>query len=475
MLVAQLLEETAKRYPNYIAIMDEYGEMSYQELLTQTERLKNQFLDAGIKQGVGLGIMGKNSRAFVIAMLAGMACGAVVIPISHQLKQAEIATIIKETQLHAVLDDGSGVIPLSEQGLVFSIGSQSLRLVWTTVSISKPITALQQACFIRYTSGTTGTSKGVVLTHQSVLARVDTSYQALNLDCNDKVLWVLPMAFHFLVTILVYIRAGAGLIICQDIYAQTLIQQANLHQATFLYAAPMHFRLLAADTSVELMPSLKVAISTSSAIPKEIVTQFTQRFNVVLIQAYGIIEAGLPLLDQVDDADIESVGYPATGFEVALLDGDDQVLIGENTGRLALRGAGLFDAYLSPWQLLADCLVNGWFLTGDLAHRQVDGRIRICGREKTMINIAGNKAFPEEIEAVLRQYEMIEQAYVYGQSHPLMGEIVCADVVVKQGAELTVEAVLRFCRTQLSTYKVPQRLKTVTQINQTHSGKIRRV
>ncbi len=473
-MINQLLKTAAQTYPDRNVIMDEYGSVSYQELYAETELLKSQLLAAGIKQGMGLGIMGRNSRTFICAMLAGMSCGAIVIPISHQLKAAEIESILNDTQLHAVLDDQSGLAPINKQALLMTCFSLPLQLTWTAISATQAITPLSDVAFIRYTSGTTGTSKGVVLTHSSILERVNNAHAALKLTSNDNILWVLPMAFHFLVTILVYIRAGAGIIICKDLLAQTLIKQANLHKATLLYAAPMHFRLLAADSSGEQMHSLKYALSTSSAIPVNIVEQFKQRFNTPLIQAYGIIEAGLPLLDDIKQPLPESVGYPTEGMEVALLNDDNELLVDVTSGRLAIRGSGLFDAYLSPWKLAKDCLKNGWFMTGDLAQRQADGRIIICGREKTMINISGNKAFPEEIESVLNRHPDILNSHVFGQSHPLMGEIVCANVIIKENRELDVEAILNFCRTKLSTYKVPQRLQVVTQINHTQSGKIRR-
>ena len=474
-MINKLLKTTAQAHPECIAIMDEIGTVNYHALYAEVKSLATHLHNAGITQGIGLGIMGRNGREFIVAMLAGMHCGAVVIPISHQLKAAEIASILKDTQLQAVLDDQSGLAPLKKEAVLIPCFTKHLRLAWTDVPTTQAITPLNDAAFIRYTSGTTGTSKGVVLTHTSILARVETAHACLQLDTTDKVLWVLPMAFHFLVTILVYIRAGAGIIICKDLLAKTLINQANLHSATLLYAAPMHYRLLAADSSGEYMHTLKYAISTSSAIPVAIVDKFTQRFNVPLVQAYGIIEAGLPLLDNKENPQAKSVGYPCAGLAVALLDEQNQVLTGVTTGRLAIRGSGLFDAYLSPWQLRKDCLAHGWFLTGDLANRQADGRIRICGREKTMINISGNKAFPEEIETILNQHADIINSHVFGQSHPLMGEIVCANVMVKENITLDVEAVLDFCRTQLSTYKVPQRLHVVAQINHTQSGKIKRV
>jgi long-chain acyl-CoA synthetase len=289
------------------------------------------------------------------------------------------------------------------------------------------------------------------------------------------VLWILPMAFHFLVSILVYIRVGAKIIVCKDLLAATLIKEANQHRATMLYASPMHFRLLAADKSGELMPTLKTAISTSSAIPFAIAEQFQQRFNVPVTQAYGIIEAGLPLLDNLSgNTDPQTVGYPADGFTVALLDDDDKPMPEGQVGRLAIRGSGLFDAYLKPWQPAEKAMTCGWFLTGDLAQFQPDGRLLICGREKTMINVSGNKAFPEEIEAVLNAHPVIAACRVFGEAHPLLGEVVCAEVALRHRAEWDVEELLKFCRGQLSTYKVPQRVKVVEQITYTASGKVKR-
>ena len=471
-----LLEHAAQSWPERTALVDEYGTLSYRELYAQAESLKTSLQETGLGKGMGLAVMGRNGRSFVASMLAGMGCGAVVVPLSHQLKLAEITQILLDTGVHAVLDDQSGAVPVDGNSVFISLSTQTLRFTRTNAAPETPITPLADAAFIRYTSGTTGNSKGVVLTHRSILARVESASKALQLDCNDAVLWILPMAFHFLVSILVYIRVGAKVIICKDLLAATLIKDANQHQATMLYAAPMHFRLLAADSSGEQMPTLKVAISTSSAIPANIAEAFTRRFNIPVTQAYGIIEAGLPLLDSLSGhTDPQSVGYPTAGFSVALLDGDNVPVQEGQIGRLAIRGAGLFDAYLKPWQTSDQVMRNGWFLTGDLAQRQADGRVAICGREKTMINVSGNKAFPEEIESVLNTHPDIVACRVFGRAHPLLGEVVCAEVVLRQQAELDVEALLQFCRQRLSTYKVPQRLQIVTQISCTASGKVKRI
>lgn len=473
--VHHILEASAKRWPDHPAIIDETGSISFRELWHHSQELKKQLQKAGLSKGQGLGVMGRNGSAFVAAMFAGMACDATVLPLSHQLKQAELDNILSETGLHAVLDDGSTGISIAKVSTPINFQDQKLNLSWTTAPAKKPIVDSFDAAFIRYTSGTTGKSKGVILSHHSVIYRVEAAQAALNLTHNDIVLWVLPMAFHFLVTIILYLRQGATIVIAKNILAETLINKANKHQATFLYAAPMHYRLLATDQSGRKLDTVRRAISTSSAIPSEIAHAFTDRFSLPVTQAYGIIEAGLPILDNDPDfASPETVGYPVPGFDVGIFDDKNRPVKTGQSGQLAIRGPGLFDAYLKPWQLSSEVMENGWFMTGDLAQQEANGKIMICGREKSMINVSGNKAFPEEIEAVLNSYPEIEDSRVFGQSHPLMGEIVCAQICLITGKKLDVEAVLRFCREQLSTYKVPQRLYKVSSIRQTLSGKVQR-
>lgn len=471
----QILEFAAESWPEYPAIIDEEGSMSYLELFQQAELLKKTLTQAGLNPGMGLGVMGRNSRMFVTAMFAGFGCGAIVLPLSHQLKQSEVETILADTCLHAVLDDQTGCTPICGETLTITFLQQTLRFAFSQIVRDQPVTDFSDAAFIRHTSGTTGLSKGVVLSHQSIQERVETTQNALKLTPEDAVLWVLPMAFHFLVTILVYIRSGAKIIICKDLLAQTIIDDANQYKATLLYAAPMHYRLLAADLSNKRMDTLKYVLSTSSGISINSANAFKQRFNLPVTQAYGIIEVGLPLLDNLSgNSDPQSVGYPVTGFEISLLDEDNEPVRQGETGQLAIRGPGMFDAYLKPWQTARQVMKQGWFMTGDLAQLKVDGRLIICGRKKSMINVSGNKAFPEEIELVLNSYTDITDSHVFAQMHPLMGEIVCAEVIVAEDAVIDVETVLQFCRSQLSTYKIPQRLIQVTQIAHTQSGKIKR-
>lgn len=473
--VEHILATAAETWPELPAIIDAHGATSYSELHRQTQVLKKRLTQTGLGKGMGLGIMGRNSCHFVAAMIAGMGCGATVFPLSHQLKAAEVAQILDDTRLHAVIDDLSGIAPVADEGKTIPCAGQLLRLSWTGVPRSRPVTDLADAAFVRYTSGTTGCSKGVVLTHRRILERVEVTRRTLGLTPEDAVLWVLPMAFHFLVTILVYIRSGAAIVLARDLLAHSLIEVAKRHRATLLYASPMPIRLLAAAAPGSLS-GLKYVISTSSAIPPDIARSFTRRHGVPVVQAYGLIEAGLPLVDRLSgEADPETVGYPVEGFEVTLFDECLMPVADQHIGRLAVRGPGLFDAYLKPWRPAEEVLADGWFLTGDLARYDAAGRLVICGREKHVINVAGNKVFPEEVEAILNAHPEVAVSRVYGKSHPLMGEIVCAEVVASRKRVLDPEELLDFCRDRLSTYKVPQQICQVAEISLTQSGKIQRV
>lgn len=469
-----ILHYAAHQWPDNDSVIDEHGHLSYTQLLSDAEQLKEKLRKAGIKKGQGLGVMARNGRGFILGLFSGMGCGSTVLPISHQMKREEIDMVVSEAGLHAVLDDLSGTAPIETEGNRIELGPLSFRLAWTAKNRDEPMVPKNNAAFVRFTSGTTGQSKGVVFTHQSLLDRISTAQKALGLAQGEVVLWILPMAYHFLVTIVVYLRYGITIAVCRDILAQSMLDCANDNRATFFFAAPIHFRILASDQSDQKFHSLQRVISTSSAIPIQDASAFQNRFGLEVRQAYGITEAGLPLVNlQIgDELDLGAVGKVAPGFEIEILDENIEKLPAGATGELGIRGPGMFDAYLKPWRTKDDVFQNGWFLTGDLATESEEGMVRIVGRKKSMINVAGNKVFPEEVEVILNQYPGIKISRAYGMAHPIMGEIVHANIVGIPGAEFDPEDVISYCRKNLSTFKVPQRVQFVSDIPLTDSGKV---
>jgi acyl-coenzyme A synthetase/AMP-(fatty) acid ligase len=237
----------------------------------------------------------------------------------------------------------------------------------------------------------------------------------------------------------------------------------------------MQIRLLANDTSDIQMPSLKRVISTSAAISLDVCLAFKKRFNIDVSQAYGIIEIGLPMINSVKSAENpEAVGHALPDYSVEILDENYNPVPPGTVGFLAIKGPGMFDAYLTPPCLREDVLKNGYFLTADYATKTADGLVKVEGREKSMINVSGNKVFAEEVEAILETIPEIKLSRISGVPHPLMGQIIQAELVLHEGKTIDVEEVLTYCRKRLSTYKIPQRVKIVDSLPMTGSGKIQR-
>ena len=474
MNVYDILNDAAEKWGSHPAIFDEFGPLTFRELKQEADQLKDQLKAHGVKKGNALGVMARNSRQFIIGIFAGLGCGAVVMPISHQQKSSEIDNILHESKLHFIIDDHSGVNPTNQNTQELAMSTGSFRFAATGINKSSAFAPhIQNPAFIRFTSGTTGRSKGVIISHKSVLERIEAANKALQLGPEDTVIWVLPMAYHFVVSIVLYIRFGAAIAITKDFLANTIIDYTNRFNGTLLYAAPMHIRMLAGDNSGANLSSLKMVISTSAGISLEACNAFKDRFNIDVSQAYGIIEIGLPMINYKKSTEYpDAVGHALPDYQVEMLDENLKILPAGQIGKLAIKGPGMFDGYLSPPQIRKDILQKGWFMTGDLASKTEGGLVKVEGREKSMINVSGNKVFPEEVEAVLNSHPLVNLSRIYGNKHPLLGEIVEAEVILKLDSEISVEELLSYCRQKLSTYKVPQIVKFVKEIEMTGSGKV---
>jgi long-chain acyl-CoA synthetase len=477
MNVFETLAEAARHRPDRPAIIDAAGALDYRSLWREIEVLRVQLLRLGVREGQGVGIRARNGRGFVIGALAALGCGAVVMPIDHQMKSDELSDMLARAPLCAILDDGCARALAGKPGRTVELpggsGLRFARLDGPQVALAPGI---PDAAFVRFTSGTTGAAKGVVLTHQGVLERMHVANTGLGLTCEDRVLWILPMAYHFYVSILLYLEVGAAIVINADYLATSILETASRHQATFLYLTPMHVRLLTLEGARRTLPSsLRRVMSVSSRLDAQVARDFFERYRLPVAQGYGIIEVGLPILNIEEAAEHpEAVGRPLPAFEAAIVDETLEPVPNGDMGQLALRGPGMFAGYLSPFRPRAEVLRQGWFLTGDLARRDSAGRIVLDGRTSSVIHVAGHKVFPEEIAAVLDQHPAVLRSRVTARPHPQLGEVVLAEVQLRKGNPSPgSEEILSFCRQRLSSHKVPTTLEFVTEVEVTASGKVR--
>jgi len=245
----------------------------------------------------------------------------------------------------------------------------------------------------------------------------------------------------------------------------------NRWQCTALYTSPRYYGLLARDDSGLGMPSVRMAVSTTSSLSAAVAKDFFQRYDLPLIQALGVIELGLVAANFENPLRYwHSVGKPAGRMQMRIVNPD-----ADGCGELAVSGPGVFDAYAAPWVPREEVLVAGWFHTGDIARQDADGRFYLLSRKTSVINRAGQKIFPEEVEAILNQHPQVLESRVFGRPHPRHGAVVEAEVVLASPSSAALENIREYCRRQLAGHKIPAQIHTVTQLPKTAvTGKIRR-
>jgi acyl-CoA synthetase (AMP-forming)/AMP-acid ligase II len=460
------------------ALMEDGVVTSYGQLLEEVShaaswlRQRPEFRGGGVPR---VGLACASGKGYIVLALGILKAGGCLVPVADELAEVERADLIARTGLCGVVLGGSEKWRRGETTVrEHATGAAWLPLAGRAIDHETEFAALDPA-FIRFSSGTTGRSKGVVLGHRKLRERVVAANAALGIGPGDRVLWMLPMAHHFAVSIILYLYHGACTVISGSHLAEEVLTTARESRATVIYGAPFHYALLAADHGTYDWPDLRLAVSTAAPLPPDVARRFAARFEKPVVQGLGIIEIGLPLLNTGGAGDApEAVGRPLPAYDVELRDEEGRPVAVGTIGELWIKGPGMFDAYLSPWQTVDEVCVDGWFPTGDLAETDAAGRIFIRGRKRGVINVSGMKVFPEEVEEVLRQHPAVAECRVRGTHHPVVGMIPVADVVPHEGTGLRPRELADWCRARLSAYKVPARFRRVAQLELTASGKIRR-
>ncbi|HSP41337.1 MAG TPA: fatty acid--CoA ligase family protein, partial [Luteolibacter sp.] len=398
-----------------------------------------------------------------------------LVPLADEQADAEREELVERTALAGILSHPSTRWRRAE-AVVFDdeTGAGWIALETGGFRHEEEFQALE-AAFVRFSSGTTGRSKGVVLSHRGLAERITAANAALSVGPGDKVLWMLPMAHHFAVSIVLYLYHGACTVLAGSHLADAVLETARRERCTVIYGAPFHFAMLAAGESPESWAELRLAVSTAAPLPLEVARVFSGRFGKPLVQGLGIIEVGLPLLNTGGANDAPgAVGRPLPAYDVELRDEEGRPVASGRVGELWIKGPGMFDAYLAPWQTADEILVDGWFATGDLAVTDAAGRVFIRGRKHSVINVGGMKVFPEEVEAVLLKHPAVAACRVTGTPHPVLGAVPVADVVPSGSPAPDTRELAAWCRRSLAAFKVPVRFRTMEKLDLTASGKVRR-
>lgn len=473
-----LFRDTARRQPDRPAIFDAGRDavLTYRELDEAVGAASRRMRRAGVRAGDCVALHDRSGSTYIVLTYAVWRCGGCVVPVPFELAAAEKRAICREIAVDFVVSPANA----ADFAECFRRGD-TMRVFDATEDIAiVPIRSPREhpagydprsAAFIRFTSGTTGASKGVVLSHQTIRDRIGAANEALEIGPTDRVLWLLSMSYHFTVSIVAYLTFGASIVLPANHFAAAILTAAEQFRATLVYGSSVHCSLLADYPSASPMPAVRRMISTTYSLGAEVARTFHRRYELPVTQALGIIEVGLPCINIDFAAEKgDSVGKALPAYELRL----DDLGMGPELGEVLLRGKGMLDAYYAPWRPRGQILVDGWFRTGDIGQLDSDGCLFLRGRCKDVISVMGMKFFPQEVEAVLAAHPSVEAACVFADRHPRFGEAPHARVVVRPGLnEEKVKNELRqWCAERLAEYKVPESVEIIDVLPRTASGKI---
>jgi long-chain acyl-CoA synthetase len=443
-------------------------ELSYGELVRRFEEEGKRLRGQGVRSADRVGLLAPQGVPFVTAALAVLAADACLVPIPDDYAGEVLEELAELAHLHHRLRHGEELVshPRAQVAPVDGQGDAAYRVLGPA--------------YLRFTSGSTSARKGVILSHATIAERLAAANRGLHISPRDRILWLLPMAHHFVVSILLYLRFGATVLIPRSSLARDVLELAGLERATIFYASPYHHLLLAKDGSDLGLGSVRLAISTAEGLRAPIAESFHARFGLPLTQALGIIEVGLPVINLARAAQKPlALGRPLPDYQVWLRAEDGRPARDANgperTGEICIRGPGLLDAYMEPWTPAGALLEPDGFRTGDQGYFDADGDLFLVGRRANRVSLAGMKFFSEEVEAILDAHPQVVRSRVTAREHAHLGEIPVAELVVRDPDHPPERReLLEHCRRRLPAYKIPREFRLVATLPQTATGKLAR-
>ena len=341
-----------------VALSEGGYDLTYDALFKRVEVVAGQLKSFGVSDIGRVVLYCGDCIDYVVASLAILSVGGVVIPVPVSSSARELAEVIERVRAESILFD----VALREcDGDAFTAGSfLTKRLQFSPLSNGCVVEDMDNPAFIRFSSGTTGQSKGVLLTHKAIIERTDLANAGLKITKNDVVLWSLSMSYHFVVSILLFLRCGATIRLCYADFPLALQQALSEGSGSFIYASPFHYDTMVKSRNFDpaCMGGVRMAVCTAMKLTRQLADSFKAKFGFDLTEAYGIIEVGLPCISRAGQSASGSVGRLLPGYEMKLLDSDEAGI-----GEVCLRGAGMYSAYVSPYEIRER---DAWFYTGDL-------------------------------------------------------------------------------------------------------------
>jgi len=518
----QLLVDSAQKRPDGAAIVFEGKTITYAALNELTDRFANALEDLGVRKGDKVALFLPNVPQFVIAYYGALKAGATVTPLNplykereaeFQLNNAEAETIValdilfevihnirSNTKLrNAILTNIKDFLPGMKK-LIGPLVKKELRkrsypntLDFTELIRTHPasppsveINPKQDVAVLQYTGGTTGVPKGAMISHYNLVCNAMQAASWLPVEEGKEVfISALPLFHIYGMTVAMngaIYSANPMIVLADPRDIEKILKSISDYRATLFPGVPAMYVACINHPNVSKydLTSIKKSISGAAPLPVAVMKTFNDLTNGDLVEGYGLTEAS-PIthcnpLDSKEKVKPGTIGIPFPDTEAKIVDletGAKDLGVGE-VGELVIRGPQVMLGYWKNPEETKIALRNGWLYTGDIAKIDEDGYFAIVDRKKDIIDRAGYKIWPREVEEVLYEHPAIKEAAVIGIPDERTGETVKAFVVLKEGEKATVDDIRSFCKERIAAYKVPAVVEFASELPKTMVGKVLR-
>lgn len=484
MYMTDILENYAVQQPKAIATFYNGNKLSYHEFYERVERFAAYLQQQDYQKDDVIALYTLNSDLFLIAYLGVQLAGFVVMPINTKLAAPEVEFIVNHSEAKGLIYDEriEGTFKDVSYEFQHAISLQEMTaIIEQDHGARKPVQlAPHDTAVVMYTSGTTGKPKGVMLTHQNVVATACIWSESMQMSNKDRMFICTPLfhcaGLHVFAMPMFY---QGGTVIIEEAFspAKTLAQIATTEASIFFGVPSMYTIILNTPGFKEhSLHHLRLLCYGAAPMPYELVKQVKEAFpNVKVQNLYGQTEnspAATSLLDSDALTKIGSVGKPLAQTEVCVVDSEGNPVPAGEVGEICVNGPQVMKGYLRNPEETARTVKNGWLYSGDLGRFDKEGYLYIVDRKKDLIIRGGENIYPIEVEEVLYQIPEVLEAAVVGLPHEVYGEVPKAYVVLKEGKSIEETTILSYCQTQLAKYKVPYEIEFLAELPRNASGKV---
>jgi long-chain acyl-CoA synthetase len=522
--LARLLADAARDFPSAPALHFQGRTVSYAQLAEQAWRFAGALAGLGVGKGTKVGLVLPNCPQAVIAFFGALRLGAVVVQnnplytereLGHQLADAGVEvvvcldlayervkavrgqTAIREVIVTSVLDElptvKRAIAPYTRKGKAAAqaIGKDEPVRRWrelvataTTRAEEAAVDPASDLALLQYTGGTTGLSKGVMLSHANLRANVE-QVRAWFPDADpgrEVMMAVLPF-FHvygLTVCLLFGIRVGAALVLMPRFDLEQVLAAIDRHRPTLFPGVPTMYVAInnAAAKGGHDLSSIKACLSGAAPLPLEVAERFERYSGGRLVEGYGLSECSpVALANPIyGKRKAGTIGMPLPDTVARVVDPaePDKTMATGEAGELAISGPQVMLGYWNRPEESAQVLRDGWLLTGDMAVMDDEGYFQIVDRKKDLIIAGGYNVYPREVEEVLYEHPKVLEVCVAGVPDSYRGEMVKAFVVLRPGEEATTDEIRSFAKERLAAYKVPRAVEFRDELPKTLIGKVLR-